>query len=241
MLFVLLVWAFVQTMTTDPGQVPVFWGFHLGDPEQKRRRYCLMCNIFKPERCHHCSVCNRCVLNMDHHCPWINNCVGFWNRKYFILLLIYVMVANYFFAFSMIYDWLSSLQWGLDVYYYSTKKAQQELLKHNLLIQVAFMLNGTILVLMSMFLKFHLKLALGNKTTIENLDKKGEDYQSVYDIGMQRNWEQIFGINRWLWPFPVFCGSGKPLGDGIYWPTNKGDESARSMNSASAGQSGRRN
>lgn len=21
-----------------------------------------------------------------------------------------------------------------------------------------------------------------------------------------------------LWPFPIFCGSGKPIGDGIYWP-----------------------
>ena len=83
-------------MTTDPGQVPVFWGFHLGDPENKRRRYCLMCNIFKPERCHHCSACNRCVLNMDHHCPWINNCIGFWNRKFFILLLIYVFIITYF-------------------------------------------------------------------------------------------------------------------------------------------------
>ena len=58
-----------------------------------------------------------------------------------------------------------------------------------ILVQVAFMLNGTILVLMTMFLKFHLKLALSNKTTIENLDKKGEDYLSAYDIGSQRNWE----------------------------------------------------
>ena len=33
LIFILLVWSFVQTMTTDPGQVPVFWGFHLGDPE----------------------------------------------------------------------------------------------------------------------------------------------------------------------------------------------------------------
>ena len=65
--FVMLVWSFFQSMTTDPGQVPVFWGFHLGDAENKRRRYCLMCNVFKPERCHHCSACNRCVLNMDHH------------------------------------------------------------------------------------------------------------------------------------------------------------------------------
>lgn len=128
-LFVMLVWSFVQTMTTDPGQVPVFWGFHLGDPEQKRRRYCLMCNIFKPERCHHCSVCNRCVLNMDHHCPWINNCVGFWNRKYFLLLLIYVLTITYFVTFSLLWDWLQSIQWGLDVYYYSKKPAIQDKLR----------------------------------------------------------------------------------------------------------------
>jgi hypothetical protein len=103
-----------------------------------------------------------------------------------------------------------------------------------MMIQVAFMLNGTIMVLMTIFLKFHLNLALSNKTTIENLDKKGEDYQSLYDIGAKANWEQIFGLNRLLWPFPVFCGSGKPLGDGIYWPTNKGDESARSQGALSA-------
>ena len=118
LLFFMLVWSFIQTMITDPGQVPVFWGFHLGDPEQRRRRYCLMCNIFKPERCHHCSVCNRCVLNMDHHCPWINNCVGFWNRKYFLLLLIYVLLMTYFVFFTLVWDWLDSIRWGLDVYYY---------------------------------------------------------------------------------------------------------------------------
>jgi hypothetical protein len=28
-----------------------------------------------------------------------------------------------------------------------------------------------------------------NKTTIENLDKKGEDYTSIYDIGSKSNWE----------------------------------------------------
>ena len=31
--------------------------------------------------------------------------------------------------------------------------------------------------------------------------------------------EQIFGVNPWLYPFPIFCGSGKPKGDGIYWAT----------------------
>lgn len=76
-LMFLLLWSMLQSMITDPGQVPVFWGFHLGDPAIKRQKYCLICNVFKPERCHHCKACNRCVLNMDHHCPWINNCVGF--------------------------------------------------------------------------------------------------------------------------------------------------------------------
>lgn len=77
---------------------------------------------------------------------------------------------------------------------------------------------------MTFFLKFHLYLASTNKTTIENLDKKGRPYKSPYDIGSLNNWYQIFGTNRLLWPFPIFAGSGKPLGDGIYWPTNVREE-----------------
>jgi palmitoyltransferase len=65
----------------------------LGDGENKRRRYCLMCNVFKPERCHHCSACNRCVLNMDHHCPWLNNCIGFYNKKNFLLTVLYAILG----------------------------------------------------------------------------------------------------------------------------------------------------
>lgn len=175
-------------MTTDPGQVPVFWGFHLGDPENKRRRYCLMCNIFKPERCHHCSACNRCVLNMDHHCPWINNCVGFWNRKFFLLLLIYVLITTYFVAIACAYDWMKSIEWAVDVYYYRSSKKDSDILFRMIIIQIAYTMNGIIAVLMSMFLKFHLEIALTNKTTIENLDKKGQKYKSIYDIGTTNNW-----------------------------------------------------
>lgn len=42
--------------------------------------------------------------------------------------------------------------------------------------------------LMTMFLKFHIYLASNNKTTIENLEKKGKPYSSPFDLGTINNW-----------------------------------------------------
>lgn len=86
------------------------------------------------------------------------------------------------------------------------------------------MFNGVIAILMTMFLRFHIGLALSNKTTIENLEMKGRPFVSAYDIGANANWEQIFGRNRLLWPLPIFWDSGKPIGEGIYWKTAKSEE-----------------
>ena len=100
--FIMMGWSFITVLITDPGQVPLYWGFYLDAPEHKKRRYCLICHIFKPERCHHCSACKKCVLQMDHHCPWINNCVGFYNRKFFILTLFYTFMSICVTVFSEI-------------------------------------------------------------------------------------------------------------------------------------------
>lgn len=115
---VLCLASFFQTIISDPGKVPLFWvtflliyviakGFFLDDPDHKRRRYCLICHIFKPERCHHCSACNRCVLNMDHHCPWLNNCIGFYNRKFFLLLLFYTVLIKLQITLVYFTTWLT--------------------------------------------------------------------------------------------------------------------------------------
>ena len=101
----------------------------MGDEDFKRKRYCLICNVFKPERCHHCSACNRCVLNMDHHCPWINNCIGFWNRKHFILLLIYTWITSIFTSITMalpLYDYLINVLLLIKLTYRNSKASPMD-------------------------------------------------------------------------------------------------------------------
>jgi len=78
-------------------------------------------------------------------------------------------------------------------------------------------LDFSVAFLITVFLKFHIKLLLENKTTIENLEQKGKGFKSVYDKGTLGNFNQVFGTNKYLWAFPMYADSGKPLGDGIYW------------------------
>jgi len=111
-LFLMMIWSFLMSTCVNPGRVPAYWGYNQGDSDLVKRKYCIMCSGFKPERCHHCSACNRCVLNMDHHCLWINNCVGFYNRKYFILLLLYVEIMMIYVLASLAIDFHHAMQWG---------------------------------------------------------------------------------------------------------------------------------
>jgi len=60
-----------------------------------------------------------------------------------------------------------------------------------------------------------------NRTTIENLEMvKTKSKGTIYNIGPKHNFYQVFGSNPFLWPFPVFLNSGKPLGDGVNWANN---------------------
>ena len=100
---ILLAGSLYMTSKTNPGTTPVYWGFHIGDEDFKKKRYCLLCQVFKPERTHHCSICNLCILNMDHHCPWVDNCIGFYNRKFFMQLLIFVVILTIYIDISEAY------------------------------------------------------------------------------------------------------------------------------------------
>ncbi|KAF9164885.1 palmitoyltransferase for Vac8p, partial [Mortierella sp. AD010] len=65
-------------------------------------RWCDICKIYKPDRCHHCSECDECVLRMDHHCPWVRGCIGYNNHKFFYLFIFYTSVMTVWVVATMI-------------------------------------------------------------------------------------------------------------------------------------------
>ena len=217
-LFGMSAWTTLVTYFSDPGQVPLYWGFYIGDPDSMRSRYCLMCNVFKPVRCHHCSVCNRCVLNMDHHCPWINNCIGFYNRKYFIQMvfylnctLIFVLVCNGGIVVKSVLFYIREFQWSDNDMIWTWRFMK------DLMFLIVYVLDCIMEVILIQFLKFHIKLVLENKTTIETLDHKGKEFLSKYDKGKIENYYEVMGTSKCLWFFPLKRYYGKPKGNGIDW------------------------
>eukprot|EP00747_Dinoflagellata_sp_TGD_P066271 gnl/TRDRNA2_/TRDRNA2_154729_c0_seq4.p1 gnl/TRDRNA2_/TRDRNA2_154729_c0~~gnl/TRDRNA2_/TRDRNA2_154729_c0_seq4.p1 ORF type:complete len:302 (-),score=51.46 gnl/TRDRNA2_/TRDRNA2_154729_c0_seq4:771-1676(-) len=211
-LFFHLMAAFYQCIMTDPGIVPPNWGFYMGD-ETKRRRYCKMCNVWKPDRTHHCSICNRCILNMDHHCPWINNCVGFYNRKLFMQLLGYAYLSLITIITTTIPE-LCRRTFGLAKFTDFMNNTRYCIT--SALISVVWCLALLLACTLTNFIKFHVKLVLENYTTIENLERE-EDAKSKFDIGRRRNWEQVFGASWWLWWLPLHTQASRPVGDGVRW------------------------
>jgi len=208
------------TMNTHPGEIPLYWGFYIGDEDYKRKRYCLICNAFKPERSHHCSVCNICILNMDHHCPWVNNCIGFYNRKYFMQLLFYVVTTIIFLDicfFRVAYDT------GRLIYEEQLKI--REIYKP-IIILVSYITNIILTVMITKFFQFHISLVLNNITTIESLDTSNPNSKK-FSISSYENWVQVFGENKFYWLVPTITERGRPKGDGLTWGTESFIESQK--------------
>jgi len=66
-------------------------------------RYCYICQTHVHESSKHCRMCNKCVNGFDHHCRYLNTCIGAKNYKWFISLLITVIVDSCFGLAILIY------------------------------------------------------------------------------------------------------------------------------------------
>ncbi|PHJ17116.1 dhhc zinc finger domain-containing protein [Cystoisospora suis] len=168
---------------------------------------------------------------MDHHCPWINNCVGFYNRRYFIQLLLYALLSLFFvFIHGFYFIFMESIRSTQPVAnrfggggssphthseYDPSEGSALTVLKY---VYVCLMLFFSMVLIFALipFSRFHLNLVLRNSTTIENMDVANRD-RNRYDLGVSRNIEQVFGPNPCCWLAPVHASANRPVGDGVRW------------------------
>lgn len=84
-------------------------------------RQCLDCKHLIPPRAHHCSLCKGCILKRDHHCFFTGSCIGFYNQRFFICFLFYVMLGcayGFYLTFKYVQSEYSTMYEGLRWYGY---------------------------------------------------------------------------------------------------------------------------
>ena len=195
--------SYFQAMLTDPGTVSQAWSDDLQADSARRStlraRYCHKSEKWKPERAHYCRITERLILNMDHFCPSVVNDIGYHNRKFFMLFLVYTVAAALLGLGTLIYE--GDFQFGHK-------------LEHNFpafcVVCMGAILDVVMALLLAPFLCWHLKMAAYNETTIE------QGYTAErFDIGWWRNLKQVFGSSVVFWLLPIYaCG---PDGDGLTW------------------------
>ena len=140
---------------------------------------------------------------MDHHCNFIGNCIGHANKKYFILLLIYIMIMVFFVAFII-----------FPLGFYATLHPKKGPFFHWIFrvfdfIQLA--LGIYIVIVVNLVLPQQLRGVLCNITTIETVGRKEFFFFSnsqtrrfnKYDLGMVKNVQKVFGTSVWKALLPI--------------------------------------
>lgn len=150
---------------------------------------------------------------MDHHCPWINNCIGFYNRKYFIQLLSYVVLSVLFIVVAFYRVPFENAQ---KLFYQTLPKKDYA---YAIVVVVSYLINLVFSFIITKFYMYHIDLVLDNLTTIESLDAENKTKKRFF-ITRYENWVQVFGENKLLWLVPMVTESGMPKGTGLSWATD---------------------
>ena len=148
--------------------------------------YCDTCKLHKPPRSKHCSVCGVCVPHFDHHCVWLNRCVTKHNYLIFlafvfqhVLICAYGSICYILALMGELYkDQVLQFKNGeLDIFdQYSTIELPLVMLKYvinfnweNKIMGTLAMFDMSCALTLPFFLLYHLRCALINRTTNEDV------------------------------------------------------------------------
>lgn len=177
-----------------------------------------------PPRSFHCSHCNACILKRDHHCFFSNSCIGFYNQRFFILYIVYMVWGNIWALYLQI-TYLSEV-YPLDSYFDLFSFFPAVTIVQFLLGKLA-MLNAILMIHIALcaiclcaalfFLFFETILMFKGMTSYES-QRTGP----IYDQGILNNIRSVFGPIKTI-PLQIIC----PLfpvdqqNDGCIWENTR--------------------
>jgi hypothetical protein len=145
---------------------------------------------------------------MDHHCPWIANCVGYFNYKYFFLMLLYAMLSLWLFVGTF---------WQTAVVTWRDDESGAWL---SFFVTVVLALVFILAVSLTVFWVFHLYLVLTATTTIEYCELGGRGQRvRPYSSSLYKNLQSALGRQPAFWLLPIRYR--QPDEDGLFIPSNK--------------------
>ena len=180
--------SFLRCVFTKPGRTPYL------DPPQvplAELKFCEHCSQWKPPRTHHCRVCGMCIhrvrtRQMDHHCQWVNNCVAIKTHKFFLLFLLYFVVAGIMGSGAMAY---------VATGYILGRKVHL----------IYLLIDGIGAVLGTFFSMVCLVLLCEQLLNTSRNQVQLEEWQGASPSSgpLLQNLEAVFGTNHWAWMLPL--------------------------------------
>ncbi|XP_065648455.1 probable palmitoyltransferase ZDHHC24 [Hydra vulgaris] len=175
--------------------------------------YCNFCQLNTPPRSHHCPVCNVCVLKRDHHCIFTGNCVGFYNHRYFIMMVFHLWLGCFY---CLLYNieyyivMLGNIGFGmlLKLLFPLLAWTFGFLNSYQLFIAFIMGINCMAMLLFSTLVCFQIFFISSGQTQFECRKKI-----NYYSLSLLKNWRVVLG-NRWFltWICPYI--TSKLPGDG---------------------------
>uniref|UniRef100_A0A1I8I7J6 Palmitoyltransferase n=1 Tax=Macrostomum lignano TaxID=282301 RepID=A0A1I8I7J6_9PLAT len=180
-------------------------------------RRCLVCQHDAPPRTHHCPVCRACVLKRDHHCYMTGRCVGFYNQRFFIVMVFYLMIGlGWGGGGSAVYLWQHykvHSRWDLFLPYAIYRWLFGHLEGHLVLMLYHCYLFWWIGPMCAVFFMGQLISVSRGTTTHEDAQQQ----EIVCRQPVRRRFESVFGhfpLLNFLFPAVIIY---KQFDDGIHW------------------------